>query len=107
MRWTPDHACCVVMAARGYPGAFAKGEVIGGLDAAAATGATVFHAGTADKQGAVVSAGGRVLGVTATGKDTGAAAAAAYKGVDALNWPGGFCRRDIGWRAIARERGAK
>jgi phosphoribosylamine--glycine ligase len=108
MRWTEDHACCVVMAARGYPGAFAKGEVIGGLEAAAAAGATVFHAGTAfDAQGAVVSAGGRVLGVTATGKDTGAAAAAAYAGVDALKWPGGFCRRDIGWRAIARERGDK
>jgi phosphoribosylamine--glycine ligase len=105
LSWSDDAACCVVLAARGYPGDFARGEVIAGFDAAAAAGAVVFHAGTAaDAAGNVVSAGGRVLGVTGTGADTGAAAAAAYAGVDALRWPGGFCRRDIGWRAIARER---
>jgi phosphoribosylamine--glycine ligase len=107
LRWRDAAACCVVMAARGYPGDFPRGEIIGGLPEAAAAGATVFHAGTAaDAAGNVVSAGGRVLGVTAVGADIGAAAAAAYRGVDALRWPGGFCRRDIGWRAIARERAA-
>ena len=103
--WSDDHAVAVVMAAKGYPGVFSKGEPIRGLDAAAQAGALVFHAGTATGPGGEpLSAGGRVLGVTATGASTSQAAAKAYRGVDAIDWPGGFCRRDIGWRAIARER---
>jgi phosphoribosylamine--glycine ligase len=107
LEWSDEMAMVVVVAAEGYPGAYAKGEVIGGLDAAnAQEGVKVFHAGTAlDADGSCVSAGGRVLGVTATGKDITQAAARAYAGVDALQWPGGFVRRDIGWRAIAREKG--
>jgi phosphoribosylamine--glycine ligase len=105
LTWDPRPAVCVVVAARGYPGSYASGEPIEGLEAAAATGAQVFHAGTSSGAGgAVLSAGGRVLGVTAAGADTAAAAAAAYRGVDALRWPGGFSRRDIAYRAIARER---
>ena len=87
----------VVMAATGYPAAPVPGSVIAGIDAAAATGATVFHAGTARRaDGAVVASGGRVLAVTATGDTVGEARAAAYAGVDAIDWPGGFARRDIG-----------
>ena len=87
----------VVMAAEGYPGAPVAGSVIGGVDAAEATGATVFHAGTTRREdGALVATGGRVLAVTATGATIGAARAAAYAGVDRIDWPGGFCRRDIG-----------
>ena len=87
----------VVMAADGYPVAPVTGSVIAGVDAAEATGATVFHAGTARRDdGALVATGGRVLAVTATGATIGAARAAAYAGVDRIDWPGGFCRRDIG-----------
>jgi len=108
LSWSPDAACCVVLAAAGYPGAYAGGEAIGGVEAAEATGAKVFHAGTRrdSPAGPLLSAGGRVLGVTGTGASMTAAAAAAYAGVDALQWPGGFCRRDIGWRAIKREQAA-
>jgi len=105
LRWSDQAALCVVVAARGYPGPYAQGERIEGLQAAEAAGAKVFHAGTrADGEGNVLSAGGRVLGVTGTGAGVAAAAAAAYAGVDALRWPGGFVRRDIGYRAIERER---
>uniref|UniRef100_A0A7S0X3A7 phosphoribosylamine--glycine ligase n=1 Tax=Mantoniella antarctica TaxID=81844 RepID=A0A7S0X3A7_9CHLO len=106
LEWTPEVAVVVVMAAAGYPGAYVSGEVIAGLPAAdAQNGVKVFHAGTAvDAAGNAVSAGGRVLGVTATGADITQAAARAYRGVDAVAWPGGFVRRDIGWRAIAREK---
>ena len=101
LRWHPEPALCVVMATKGYPGAYARGSVIGGLDAAGAVpGVTVFHAGTARRQGQVVANGGRVLGVTALGSDLAAARAAAYRAVDAIDWPEGFCRRDIGWRAL-------
>ena len=105
LHWGGDASCCVVMAAKGYPGVFAKGEPIGGLRQATATGAVVFHAGTTHdyKTDTILSNGGRVLCVTGVGASVKEAAAAAYKGVDAINWPGGFCRRDIGWRAIARE----
>ena len=108
MAWSDDVAAVVVVAAEGYPGAYAKGEAIGGLDAAnAKEGVKVIHAGTArdEATGDVVSAGGRVLGVVGTGASVKEATAAAYAGVDALEWPGGFCRRDIGWRAIEREEG--
>ncbi len=91
------------MATRGYPGPVAKGSRIDGVDRAAAMpGVSVFHAGTATKSGALVAAGGRVLAVTATGGTVAEAQARAYAAVDAIDWPEGFCRRDIGWRAIAR-----
>ena len=88
------------MAAKGYPGAYEKGSEIRGLDEAAKLpGVQIFHAGTALKDGKIVAAGGRVLSVTATGKDVGEAQSRAYAAVDAIDWPEGFCRRDIGWRA--------
>ena len=91
------------MAAKGYPGAYEKGDEIRGLDEAEDDDSvTVFHAGTGRRDGRVVAAGGRVLGVTATGRDVAEARAAAYRAVDRIDWPGGFCRRDIGWRALAR-----
>ncbi len=103
-QWSPDTALVVVMAARGYPGTYEKGTEIRGLDAAGAVpGVVVLHAGTARAaSGAVVATGGRVLGVTARGKTVSQARERAYDAVDRLDWPQGFCRRDIGWRAIAR-----
>jgi phosphoribosylamine--glycine ligase len=99
--WSPDPALTVVMAARGYPGAHARGEPIGGLAAAAAMpGVTLFHSGTRAEEGRILSNGGRVLSVTATGATLAAARARAYAAVDRIDWPGGFCRRDIGWRAL-------
>ena len=101
--WRPGAALTVVLAARGYPGAYAKGEAIGGLDAAAAAeGVTIFHAGTRRAEGGWVSHGGRVLNVTARGADVAEARDRAYAAVDRIAWPGGFCRRDIGWRALGR-----
>ncbi|MBB5697467.1 phosphoribosylamine--glycine ligase [Sphingomonas yantingensis] len=97
-------ALTVVMAARGYPGTPETGGAIGGIDAAEATGATVFQAGTKLAGDTLVAAGGRVLAVTASGPDVASAQAAAYRGVDALDFPTGFCRRDIGWREVERER---
>lgn len=97
-------ALTVVMAARGYPGTPETGGAIGGIDAAEATGATVFQAGTKLAGDTLVAAGGRVLAVTASGSDVATAQAAAYRGVDALDFPTGFCRRDIGWREVERER---
>lgn len=94
-------ALTVVMAANGYPGTPETGGAIGGVDAAEATGAVVFQAGTRDANGQLVSAGGRVLAVTATGSTVAEAQRRAYAAVDALDFPTGFCRRDIGWRAIA------
>ncbi len=93
-------ALTVVMAANGYPGTPETGGTITGIDAAEATGAIVFQAGTRDDGGKLVAAGGRVLAVTATGASVAEAQAAAYKAVDAIDFPTGFCRRDIGWRAI-------
>ena len=105
LRWHDDTALTVIMAANGYPGTPQKGTVIEGLDdAAKIDGVTVFHAGTKADGGKIVANGGRVLAVTALGKTVSAAQALAYKGVDAIRWPGGFCRRDIGWRAVAREK---
>jgi phosphoribosylamine--glycine ligase len=97
-----DAALVVVMAAKGYPGPPRKGGAISGLDR---KGAKVFHAGTARRNGRLVAAGGRVLGVAARGKTVAAAQRAAYRAVDAISFPGGFCRRDIGWREIARLKG--
>ncbi|WP_294136970.1 phosphoribosylamine--glycine ligase [Sphingobium sp.] len=96
-------ALTIVMAANGYPGTPDKGGAISGIDAAQAGGALVFHAGTADQDGTLVASGGRVLNVTTTGDTVGAAQAAAYAAVDAIDFPTGFCRRDIGWREVARE----
>jgi phosphoribosylamine---glycine ligase len=105
LRWHDDTALTVIMAANGYPGTPQKGTVIEGLDEAAKLDrVTVFHAGTKADGGKIVANGGRVLAVTALGKTVSAAQAQAYKGVDAIKWPGGFCRRDIGWRAVAREK---
>jgi len=102
--WKKSTALVVVMAADGYPGKYAKGTHINNLDAAnAIKGVDVFHAGTKLKDKKVVSNGGRVLGVTAIGKTVKEAQEKAYEAVDAIDWPEGFCRRDIGWRAIARE----
>ncbi len=102
LRWRDEAALCVVMAAKGYPGAYEKGSLIGGLEAAAAgAGVTIFHAGTGHgANGAITATGGRVLGVTATGATLAEAQARAYGAVDAIDWPQGFCRRDIGWRAL-------
>lgn len=106
LRWFNDAALCVVMAAKGYPGKPETGTVIARLDEAAKLkDVAVFHAGTKlNDAGAVIAAGGRVLAVAATGRDVAAAQAQAYRAVDAIDWPGGFCRRDIGWRAIARQK---
>ncbi|CAI7932744.1 unnamed protein product [Closterium sp. NIES-54] len=140
LQWTTDPALVVVLAAKGYPGAYESGTPIHGLAAAAATDprVTVFHAGTKlvpgegaagaaaaggaaegrtpgalgesergvseGREGQVVAAGGRVLGVTALGGSVGEAQAVAYRAVDKVEWKEGFCRRDIGWRAVERER---
>jgi phosphoribosylamine--glycine ligase len=100
--WTPEPAVCVVMASGGYPGNYDKGHSISGLDEAAANGAVVFHAGTAREGAAIVTAGGRVLGVTATGPDIKAAVDKAYAAVAEIEWKGAIYRRDIAYRAIAR-----
>jgi phosphoribosylamine--glycine ligase len=103
LRWSDEAALTVVLAANGYPGPYEKGTEIRGLEAVADTGATVFHAGTAADGDRVLATGGRVLNVTASGADITSAQANAYAAVDAIDWPDGFCRRDIGWRAVARE----
>ncbi|MBX3576032.1 MAG: phosphoribosylamine--glycine ligase [Rhizobiaceae bacterium] len=102
-RWRAEAALTVVMAARGYPGKVERGSVIRGVDQAPPDGVEVFHAGTARQDGELVASGGRVLNVTATGATVAAARDRAYAAVDRIDWPGGFCRRDIGWRAIERE----
>jgi phosphoribosylamine---glycine ligase len=102
LRWSGARSLVVVVAARGYPGAYAKGSAVRGLDRAAAVpGARVFHAGTAaGPDGAVLANGGRVLGVGATGGTLREAHDAAYRAVEAVDWPEGFYRRDIGHRAL-------
>jgi phosphoribosylamine--glycine ligase len=105
LRWFPDTALTVVMAAKGYPGSYGKGSVIEGLDAAAEVeGVEIFHAGTAEQGGRIVANGGRVLNVCALGKNAVEAQARAYAAVDKIDWSGGFCRRDIGWRAVERDK---
>ncbi len=102
-RWRDETALTVVMAARGYPGTPEKGSVIRGVEEAQADGVRIFHAGTAINGGALVANGGRVLNVTATGATVAEAREKAYAAIDRIDWPYGFCRRDIGWRAVARE----
>ncbi|WP_332812840.1 phosphoribosylamine--glycine ligase [Sphingomonas sp.] len=101
-RFSAEVALTVVMAARGYPGTPEKGGRIAGIEAAEALGAKVFHAGTALEGETLVASGGRVLAVTATGRGIAEARDKAYAAVDAIDFPSGFCRRDIGWREVAR-----
>lgn len=101
VNWADDHALTVVMAAQGYPGAYEKGSVINGLDDLPEDSShMVFHAGTKAQDGQVVASGGRVLNVTARGATLQEARDNAYAMVEAIDWPGGFYRRDIGWRAL-------
>jgi len=105
-RWHDAAALTVVMAAPGYPGKVAKGSVIAGLDRIADDGVAIFQAGTALVGDRLVADGGRVLAVTANGATVSEAQRKAYGAVDAIDWPEGFCRRDIGWREIEREQAA-
>ena len=101
VNWADDHALTVVMAAEGYPGAYAKGSQIRGLEELPEDSAhMVFHAGTAERDGSLIASGGRALNVTARGATLSEARDRAYGLVDRIDWPGGFCRRDIGWRAL-------
>ncbi len=104
LSWYPDAALTVVMAANGYPGPYKKGTPIEGLDAAARVESVeIFHAGTVADGARILANGGRVLNICARGETVREAQTRAYAAVDKINWPGGFCRRDIGWQAIARE----
>ena len=102
--WDPRASLGVVLAAGGYPASYDKGDVINGLDAVMEEGVKVFHAGTAARDGEVVTSGGRVLCVCALGNDVAEAQRRAYQAVDRISWKGMYCRRDIGHRAIARMR---
>jgi len=102
-RWRDDVALTVVMAAKGYPGSYKKGTEIRGLPKGNADGLAVFHAGTKRDGARVLANGGRVLNVTALGKSVREAKDRAYGAVETIDWPDGFCRSDIGWRAVARE----
>ena len=105
LRWYPDPALTVVMAAKGYPGNYARGSVIEGLDEAAKVeGVEIFHAGTTAAGGKILAKGGRVLNVSAIGKTVRQAQARAYEAIARIRWPGGFYRHDIGWRAMEREK---
>ncbi|WP_398467610.1 phosphoribosylamine--glycine ligase [Tardiphaga sp.] len=105
LRWFPDPALTVVMAAKGYPGDYDKGTRIAGIDRAEQIeGVEVFHAGTKASGDWILANGGRVLNVTASAKTVGEAQRRAYEAIGLINWPEGFCRRDIGWQAVARER---
>jgi phosphoribosylamine--glycine ligase len=104
LAWSGEPALTVVMAAEGYPGTPRKGTEIKGLEAAAKVpGVQIFHAGTKAEGGRILANGGRVLNVTATGRTVAEAQARAYAAIGKLDWPGGFCRKDIGWRAVERE----
>jgi phosphoribosylamine--glycine ligase len=103
LRWRDDTALCVVLAAKGYPGEPLKGSEIRGLaQAADGEAVKIFHAGTRRDADKILADGGRVLGVTALGNDAAEAQAKAYAAVDRIDWKEGFCRRDIGWRALRR-----
>ena len=105
LRWFNDVALTVIMATKGYPGDYGRGFAIEGLDdAAKIEGVEIFHAGTKARDGNILSNGGRVLNICARAKTVAAAQARAYAAIDRIRWPEGFCRRDIGWRAIAREK---
>jgi phosphoribosylamine---glycine ligase len=104
LRWYTQTALTVVMAAKGYPGSYAKGSLIEGLDdAAAIEGVEIFHAGTKAEGGKIVANGGRVLDICALGESVRQARSRAYEAVSRIRWPQGFCRHDIGWRAVERE----
>ena len=101
VNWADDHALTVVMAANGYPGSYEKGSIINGLDETAQNSHhMVFHAGTTFAQGDLTATGGRVLNVTARGQSLPQAATRAYEMIDQIDWPDGFYRKDIGWRAL-------
>jgi phosphoribosylamine--glycine ligase len=105
LRWYPDAARTVVMAAKGYPGDYKRGSVIEGLDAAGEIeGVEIFHAGTKSDGGKITANGGRVLNVSARGKSVTEAQSRAYQAIERIKWPEGFCRRDIGWQAVQREK---
>jgi phosphoribosylamine---glycine ligase len=105
LRWYDDPALTVVMAAKGYPGNYARGSVIEGLEEAAKVeGVEIFHAGTKVEGGRIVANGGRVLNVSAIGKTVRQAQARAYEAITRIRWPEGFYRHDIGWRAAEREK---
>ena len=105
VKWRDAAALTVVMAAKGYPGTPETGVPINGIAAAEAKGATVFQAGTRLDDGQIVTSGGRVLAVTATGPTIADAQADAYRALTAIDFPGGFYRNDIGWREIERDAG--
>ncbi len=103
LRWRDEAALTVVMASKGYPGAYEKGHEIFGLEAVASLpGVILFHAGTQRRDGKMLAVGGRVLNVTATGRDVAEAQRRAYDAVSRIHWQGSFCRHDIGWRALKR-----
>ena len=105
LRWYDEPALTVVMAAKGYPGDYKKGTRIDGLDdAAGIEGVEIFHAGTTSKDGAILANGGRVLNVCAMAKTVTEAQKRAYEAIDRIEWPDGFCRRDIAWQAVEAER---
>jgi phosphoribosylamine--glycine ligase len=101
-RWKRDVAMTVVLAAEGYPGAYEKNTEIGNADGLDSDNVRVFHAGTRREGGRLLANGGRVLNVTAIGETVAEARERAYRAVDAIDWPQGFCRRDIGWRALEK-----
>ncbi len=105
LRWYPQSALTVVMAAKGYPGDYDKGTRIEGIeDAAKIEGVEIFHAGTTAKDGHILANGGRVLNVCALGSTVAEAQQRAYQAVDRIKWPEGFCRRDIAWQAVEQEK---
>jgi len=105
LRWRDEAALAVVMGSRGYPGDYLKNTEIRGVEAAASVeGVRIFHAATERRDGKLIATGGRVLNVCALGRDVAEAQARAYDAVAKIEWPQGFCRRDIGWRALAHER---
>lgn len=104
LRWYPDAALTVVMATKGYPGSYGKGSLIEGIeDAAQIEGVEIFHAGTVADGSRILANGGRVLNICAIGKTVREAQQRAYAAIDRINWPDGFFRRDIGWRAVKSE----
>jgi phosphoribosylamine--glycine ligase len=104
VRWSPETAMTVILASKGYPGSYNTGSEIKGLDGLNHDGVQIFHAGTRREGRRLFAAGGRVLNVSALGADIAEAQRRVYRCVDQIDWPEGFCRRDIGWRAIARAR---
>jgi len=102
-QWRDEVALTVVVATRGYPVSVPRGSVIRGAEGQDSDTLRIFHAGTERRDGALVANGGRVLNVTALGRTVAEAQARAYAAVDRIDWPEGFCRRDIGWRAVERE----